>query len=310
MNKIIVQKNSARKRLDKFLAQKFPQYSRSYLQKNIKAGNIQINGKKINPNYKLEGGDKIEIKIKPPEKISLAPEGFIKLNIIYEDQDLLVINKPAGVVVHAGVKNPRKTLVNALLAHVSQIKDVGDEPKLRPGIVHRLDKDVSGIMVIAKTNQAFRHLKNQFKKRKVKKIYTALVWGRFKEKEGKIDLPLAQNPKNPAKMVAVRNPKDPLAKKAQAALTEFEVIRQFDKLALIKVYLRTGRRHQIRVHFKSANNPIVNDRLYGYRHQKFLGSGRIFLHSAKLAFNAPDGQSMAFNTPLPQDLQEILDQAK
>jgi len=306
MNKFVIQKESKNERLDKFLVKKFPQYSRSYLQKNIKEGKIQVLDKIVKPNHKLEAGDIVKARIEPPEKISLDPDPSISFDIVYEDEDLMVINKPSGLIVHAGVKNPKNTLVNALLAHCPGIKGVGDDPALRPGIVHRLDKDVSGLMVIAKNNTTFQHLKKQFKQRKVKKIYTALAWGKFKQRKDKIDLPIAQNPKNPAKMVVVRDLKNKLASKSQTAFTKFEVLKQFDNLALIRVYLKTGRRHQIRVHFKSIGHSLVNDRLYNERRQAALGPGRIFLHATQLEFFHPSGKTMQFNSPLPKELGKIL----
>jgi len=306
MNKFVVQKEFENERLDKFLVKEFPQYSRSYLQKNIREGKIKVKGEIVEPNCRLEAGDIVEAKIKPPEKISLEPDPSILLDIVYQDNNLIVINKPSGLVVHAGVKNPKNTLVNALLSHYPGIKEVGDEPALRPGIVHRLDKDVSGLMIIAKNNKTFQYLKKQFKQKKVKKVYTALVWGGFKKEKGGTDLPIAQNPKNPAKMVVVRDSKNELAQKAQTALTKFEVIKRFDNLALIRVYLKTGRRHQIRVHFKSLSHPLINDRLYGNRNQKTLGSGRIFLHSTQLEFSHPSGKKMRFTSPLPAELKKIL----
>lgn len=307
MFKISVSEKSAGMRLDKFIVQKFSQYPRAHIQKNIKAGHILINDQIIrDPAYKIKQGDKIKAEISKPPQISLRPDPSLPLDVIYEDKDFLIINKPSGIVVHAGVKNPQKTLVNALLAQCPEIATVGDEAKIRPGIVHRLDKDVSGVMVVAKNNKAFQHLKKQFQERKIEKIYICLAWGRFKERKGRIELPIAQNPKHPAKMVVVRNPKDPLNQKTQSALTEYKVLQQFDKTAYLKVYLRTGRRHQIRVHFKSIGHPLVNDPLYGERKQKYLGSGRIFLHAASLGLATFSGGKMHFLSPLPKDLKEIL----
>lgn len=306
MNKFFVQKREGSQRLDKFLAQKFPKYSRAHLQKNIKAGLILVNGKISEPRHHIKDGDEVTTQIQPVVKVDLKPDPSIALKIIYEDADLLIIDKPSGLVVHAGVKNPKNTLVNALLAHCPTIKNVGDEPDLRPGIVHRLDKDVSGVMVVAKNQKTFLDLKNQFQERKVKKMYVCLAWGKFKAKQDKIDLPLAQNPKNPRKMVVVRNLEDPLYPKAQNALTEYKVIEQFDKTAYCNVYLRTGRRHQIRVHFKSQGHPLVNDPLYGERRQTFLGTGRIFLHAASLGLRSPSGEYLYFLSPLPATLKEIL----
>lgn len=309
MNKFIVQAKDKGGRLDKFLVRKFPQYSRSHLQKNIKRGSVTVNGENENsPDYRLKGEDIIEADIRPLEMVSLAPDKTIPLDIVYEDDDLLVINKRAGIAVHAGVGRTKNNLVNALIAHYPKIKKVGDAPDIRPGIVHRLDKDASGLMVIAKNNSSFQYLKGLFQKRRMEKVYLSLVWGKFKDKKGKINAPLAKNPNNPAKMVVVLNPKDSLQGRAKAALTEFEVIEQFDNTAYIKVYLKTGRRHQIRVHFKSAGHPLVNDRFYGYRKQRFLGSGRLFLHASKLSFTSPQDKKLSFTSKLPNDLQEILTQ--
>ncbi len=311
MNRFIVQDKNRGERLDKFLVQRFPEYSRSHLQKNIKKGCVTVNGKNENsPRYALKTGDRVEASIKPLETINLEPDKTLPLNIIYEDDNLLVINKPAGMVVHAGAGRPKSNLVNALIAYYPQIKKVGDEPNIRPGIVHRLDKDASGLMVVAKNNRTFQYLKNLFKKRRVQKIYLALAWGKFKEKKGIINWPLAQNPKNPRKMVVIQNKKNILNSKAQSALTEFEVLKQFDNTAYIQVYLRTGRRHQIRVHFKSIGHPLVNDQLYGYRKQKFLGSSRLFLHATKLGFISIMGKKLSFISRLPDDLQKILTKQK
>lgn len=308
MNKFIVQADEQGERVDKLIARKLPRFSRAFLQKKIRTGEIKVSGKISKARYILQIGDRIEYEFKEPQKISLEPDYNLELNIIHEDKDLIVINKPSGIVVHAGVGNLKHTLVNALLAHYPPIGEVGDEPNFRPGIVHRLDKDVSGLMLIAKNNQSFAYLKNLFKTRQIKKIYTCLVWGKIKQEKGKIDFPIGPNPKNPSRMVAVLNPRDPLMQKTKSALTEFRLLKQFDKTAKIKVYLRTGRRHQIRVHFKSIGHPLVNDRLYGVKRQTFLGSGRIFLHATRLEFTSPQGKKMKFVSPLPEDLQTILNQ--
>ncbi|MFA4880365.1 MAG: RluA family pseudouridine synthase [Candidatus Doudnabacteria bacterium] len=308
MNKFIVQAKDKGGRLDKFLVRKFPQYSRSHLQKNIKRGRVTVNkGNEKKPDYRLKAGDIIEADIEPLEMVSLAPDKTIPLDIVYEDDNLLVINKRAGIVVHAGVGRTKNNLVNALIAHYPAIKKVGDD-KTRPGIVHRLDKDVSGLMVVAKNDKSFEYLKSLFKERKIEKNYLALVRGKFKKEEGRVDYPIAPNPRDPRKMVAVQNRNEKLLARAKSALTEYKVIKQFDNTAYIKVYLRTGRRHQIRVHFKSIGHPLVNDRFYGYRKQQFLGSGRLFLHASKLSFTSPQGKKLSFISKLPNDLQEILTQ--
>lgn len=308
MNKFIVQAKDEGGRLDKFLVRKFPQYSRSHLQKNIKRGRVTVNEESENsPDYRLKAGDIIEADIKPLEMVSLAPDKTIPLDIVYEDKDLLVINKRAGIVVHAGAGRTKNNLVNALIAHYPEIKEVGDD-KIRPGIVHRLDKDVSGLMAVAKNDKSFEYLKSLFKERKIEKNYLALAWGKFKKEEGRVDYPVAPNPRDPRKMVAVQNKNEELLARAKPALTEYKVIKQFDNTAYIKVYLRTGRRHQIRVHFKSIGHPLVNDRFYGYRKQQFLGPGRLFLHASKLSFISPQGKKLSFTSKLPNELQEILTQ--
>lgn len=309
MNKFIVQAKDKGGRLDKFLVRKFPQYSRSHLQKNIKRGRVAVNEEsEKKPDYRLKAGDIIEADIKPLEMVSLAPDKTIPLDIVYEDDDLLVINKRAGIAVHAGVGRTKNNLVNALIAHYPKIKKVGDAPDIRPGIVHRLDKDVSGLMVVAKNDKSFEYLKSLFKERKIEKNYLALAWGKFKNSEGKVDYPIAMNPRDPCKMIAVQNKNKELLNRAKATLTEYKVIKQFDNTAYIKVYLRTGRRHQIRVHFKSISHPLVNDHFYGYRKQRFLGSGRLFLHASKLSFTSPQDKKLSFTSKLPNDLQEILTQ--
>lgn len=231
------------------------------------------------------------------------PEQDIK--IIYEDEDVLAVNKPAGLMVHPDPKRKDKdedTLVDWLAKDYPEIKKVGDEPKLRPGIVHRLDKETSGVLVIAKNQRAFEFLKRQFQERVVKKEYLALVRGVLNEPKGVIDLPIGKSKKDFRKRAA----KVGVTGKIREAVTEYEVVKRFGGYTLVKVFPKTGRTHQIRVHFKAIGHPVVCDKLYGPKKQNCLGLQRHFLHASSLEIALPSGGRIKLEADLPDDLQKTL----
>ncbi len=290
-------------RLDKFLVQKFPQYSRSWIQKLIKEALVLVNREKASPHYFLKENDKIEINLKKPKPISpQAVEG--KIEIIFENRDFLVINKPSSLMVYSSQKNKRDTLVNFLLARYPEIKNIGPD-KLRPGIVHRLDKNTSGLMVITKTEKAFKHLKSQFENGKIKKEYLVLVYGKVKEREGKITFPIFRSKKKGYKMV-IRRFQDLVDLKAKPALTEFKVIKYFSSYTFLKVQIKTGRTHQIRVHFNAIGHPLVGEKIYKPRKLKTKNLERPFLHAHILGFYDLKGQWQKFKQDLPEELKKFL----
>jgi len=292
-------------RLDKFLTTKLP-ISRSQIQKLIKNGQILVNSKKSSVHNFLRPGDQINIPNKEIKKIttikSLEPNKKVKFKIVYEDENILVIDKPAGLLVHPTEKMEPDTLVNGLLAKYPEIKNVGDD-KLRPGIVHRLDKAVSGLILVCKTQKAFDYFKNLFQKRKVKKIYTALVHGKMERPEGEINLPI-ERAKGKGKM-AVKS----IAEGGKEALTKYILIKQFNNFSLLEVELLTGRTHQIRAHLNAIQHPIVGDNLYKQKWVKeSLDLDRPFLHSTILSFKNLDGKKLEFKSKLPTKLSKILKQ--
>ena len=301
-----IKKIQAGVRLDKFLAGKFLQYSRQVIKKNILEGNISVNEKKVKPKYILKENDKISIKISLPEKNILKSDSSIKLNIIYEDEDVIVIDKPAGMVVHSteNSKTNYKTLVNALLNYFPKIKNVGED-EFRPGIVHRLDKETSGLLIIAKNNQAFDYLKEQFQKRKIEKHYLALVAGKLKKEKGVIEKPISRSKKTPTKQMVIE--KIFTAKKIKEAKTEYSVIKKYNGYTLVKAIPKTGRMHQIRIHFASIGHPIVGDKKYSFKRQKnLLKLNRHFLHAAYLKFILPCGRMIELESKLPKELEKAL----
>lgn len=302
---IISTENIINIRLDTFIFQQLRgEFSRAYLQKLIKLGKILVNGKAVKPSYKLKIDDKIQAEITPPEKISLEPDASIKLDIIYEDENVIVINKPAGLVVHPSQTTKNKTLANALLAYYPLIKDVGENP-LRPGIVHRLDKETSGLIIVAKNNETFQFLKNQFKEREVIKKYLALVDGCPEKEKGIIEASIERSKSIPTKQ---KISKSMTAKKA---ITEYQIIKRINsRHCLVEAAPKTGRMHQIRVHFAHIGHPIVGDTKYGGPSIKELT--RHFLHATYLKIKIPSPINSRqyiekeFKIELPQELQEII----
>jgi len=282
-------------RLDKFVSENCPGLSRSQAQKLIDEGNVLVNGTVEKSSHKTEAGEKIEITVPPPAPTGLLPVA-IPVKIIYEDDDLLVIDKPAGLTVHPAPGHPSHTLVNAVLSHLNEIEDDGEVT--RPGIVHRLDKDTSGVMLVAKNNVALANLADQFKARTVKKTYITLVKGILRPDKGVIDAPIGRDSGDRKKMAVTGE------SRGRAARTNYRVIRYAGKNTLLEIMPETGRTHQIRVHLAAIGYPVFGDITYGKK-SAFLN--RQFLHAQKIGFNLPaTGKWVEFESPLPEDLEQAL----
>lgn len=290
-------KNFSNSRLDKFLAQQFPEFSRAHIQNLIREGKVTVNKRLVKPNYLLKENDIVEADITQPKKTETIPDPFIELDIVYEDKDIIIINKPAGLIVHPSATRGVKTLVNALLAYYPKIKNVGED-KLRPGIVHRLDKDTSGLMIIAKNNESFNYLKNLFKNKQVEKRYLALVKENLSKTEGKISLKISRSKSAPTKQATS-------ATQGREALTYYKVVKRFEDYDLVDASPKTGRMHQIRVHFNAIGHPVAGDKKYGGKNQ-LKGLDRHFLHSYYLKFKLSNGEIKEFKIDLPKDLDAAL----
>lgn len=297
-------------RLDKFLAVHLPQYSRSFLVEEIKTGKIRVDGAIAKASHKLKEGLTISGEIGEPRTFEVKPDESVLVNVVREDKNFLVIDKSAGLVVHPSASYPEKTLVNGLLARYPEIKNVGDfeagEENFRPGIVHRLDKETSGLMVVARDQKTFQFLKEQFQKRSVGKKYIVLVQGTMPRRDrGTIDLPIRRS-LGGGKQVAEK--KGAGSASARPALTEFRIIKRYKNKTLLEVCPKTGRMHQIRVHFAAIGHPVVGDKLYGVKSGKIpkLFMPRHFLHASELSFLAMDGRKIEINSPLPPDLADFL----
>lgn len=287
-------------RLDVYVAGAFPDASRSGVQRWIAAGQVTVNGEPTRVSYKVRSGDTIRVTILAPVPVALLPEP-IPLSILYEDADIIVVDKPAGLVVHPGAGNSTGTLVNAILAHCPDLQGIGGE--IRPGIVHRLDKDTSGVLVIAKHDHAIRALQAQFKQRSVRKRYLALAIGDLTPDSGIIEAPIGRHPAHRQKMAVTPH--------GRAARTRWRVLMRYRdgrgrSYTLVEVGLHTGRTHQIRVHMAWLGYPLVGDAVYGPAHPP-LEAPRQFLHARDLSFVHPtSGQDLMFRAPLPQDLRDVL----
>jgi 23S rRNA pseudouridine1911/1915/1917 synthase len=305
----VVAETEAGERLDQRITSRFRGLSRTRVQELIAAGLVLVNARPAKGSHRLRGGEHITVEVRPRPPLRAEAES-IALNVLYEDQDVLAVNKPSGMTVHAGAGNPSGTLVNALLGRGQALSQGGDA--LRPGIVHRLDKGTSGIILVAKNDSAHAKLSESFRQRKVKKTYLALLQGRLKEENGRIELAIMRDPKNRTRMTARRSI---VLGKAREARTDWRTLAPIDNTTLVEVQLHTGRTHQIRVHFSALRHPVVGDTLYGAAPQLQIGKrtlpplNRTFLHAAKLGFTQPcTGAWIQLQAPLPQDLHEFLRQ--
>jgi 23S rRNA pseudouridine1911/1915/1917 synthase len=282
-------------RLDKYVTERCPELTRTQTQKLIREGYITVNGGVARAGLKLDTGDRLTVKIPPATPEILQPEQ-IPLNIIYEDDDLLVIDKPAGLAVHPAPGHPAHTLVNAVLSHLSSLPDTGDWQ--RPGIVHRLDKDTSGVMLIAKNSDAYQNLTDQFRSRSVVKRYQVLVKGHLSPLDGVIEAPVGRDPRHRQRMAVVEE------SKGREAKTGYHVIEYVGDYTLLEVKPETGRTHQIRVHLKAIGYPVAGDRVYGVKSPHLQ---RQFVHASLLGFKLPStGDYVEFTSPLPPDLETAL----
>jgi len=297
----------AGERLDTFLAARVASLSRSALKRLVDDGDVLVNGRVVKPSYKLRGGEEIEVETPPPPPLELTPED-IPLDIVHEDEDIVVVNKPAGMVVHPAAGVPSGTLANALVHHFQKLPTRAGEA--RPGIVHRLDRDTSGLIVVAKTAQAHEHLSEQFRAREVHKSYLALVHGRVEGERGRIEEPLARDPRHRTRMAVRRG--------GRAALSLWRVRRRYGRFTLLDVEIKTGRTHQIRVHAAWMKHPVVGDETYNDGRDRSMSDpvlrariraiGRQFLHAERLAFAHPrTDERPLFTAPLPPELSTFLD---
>ncbi|MBM4405195.1 MAG: RluA family pseudouridine synthase [Chloroflexi bacterium] len=282
-------------RLDKFLSEQLPSLTRSYVKNLIDDGLVLVNDHPAKPSQKLKAGDSVRVTEPDAAPIEVTPQE-IPLDVLYEDSDVIVINKPAGLTVHPAPGHPDSTLVNAILARCPDLGAINGD--IRPGIVHRLDKDTSGVMVVAKNQAAQQSLAQQFKDRTVEKSYIALATGRVKHEKGMITAALGRNPRDRKKISVLVG--------GRPSITSYQVVRRYKEAALIEALPKTGRTHQIRAHMASIGHPLVGDGLYGGG-TKLLG--RQFLHAARLAFTHPrTGQRVSFEAKLPDDLERVLAQ--
>ena len=307
--------SQSNQRIDKFLAGFYSEKSRAGWQKRIGNGEVLINKKEIKPNYVLKENDEVKIlKIIP--KIPLTPfdkGGKVEIpdiEIIYEDNDVIVLNKPAGVLSQNAKSNRSPSISDFLVKHYPEIKNVGED-EMRFGVVHRLDKDTSGVIITAKNNQAFEFLKDQFKNRKTQKIYTALVYGNIKPKEGEINFKIGRSKTNP-NMQTVIDTKKKENIKAREAKTIYKTIKNFEDYSLLEASPKTGRMHQIRVHLKAIGYPIVGDQKYFFKKHRDKSSelNRQFLHAKELKIELPNKKKVQFKAKLPGDLKNFLDKIK
>lgn len=286
-------------RLDKVTPAHVPDLSRATAQRLIKAGEVTVNGRPSKPSYRVQVGDEVVVRVPTEMPVPVVPEN-IPLDVIYEDDALLVVNKPAGMVVHPAYGHASGTLVNAVLAHCPQIADVGGPD--RAGVVHRLDKDTSGLILIAKDGVTRATLQRQFKRRQVAKTYLALVEGQVQPREGVVEAPVGRDKRQRKKMAVVRSGRE--------ARTMYRAIEYFANYTLLEVRPHTGRTHQVRVHLSWLGYPIVGDAVYG-RHRQRLLRGRHFLHAARIRFSHPaTSEEVEFEAPLPPELADVLKQLR
>lgn len=292
---LIVEADEAGQRLDQVLVRRLPQYSRSRIQEWIKSGRVLVGGKPARASHAVRAGEAIEATpADPPPLHAVAEE--IPLSILYEDADVVAIDKPAGMVVHAGAGVHSGTVVNALLHRFAALSAVGGA--LRPGIVHRLDRYTSGVLLVAKNDAAHHALAAQFSGRQIEKVYLALVHGSLQQETGRIERPIARDPVRRTRMTA-------RLAEGRAAWSEYRVLRRFAGFTFVDVRIGTGRTHQIRVHLASIGHPVAGDTLYGAARDP--AHGRYFLHAHRIRFARPsDGEAVTIVSPLPRDLEEWL----
>ncbi|MGA8034454.1 MAG: RluA family pseudouridine synthase [Candidatus Acidiferrales bacterium] len=302
----VVDQGDAGARLDRYLVSRLTHISRNHVQNLIDQGRVRVNDVSKKPSHRLEVGERVVIEIPEPTPVGVEPEN-IPLDMVYSDADIAVINKPAGMIVHPGAGEDSGTLVAALLHHFGggeKLSTLGGP--LRPGIVHRLDKDTSGLIVVALTDAAHEKLEDDFRERQVEKAYVALLHGNLDGESGTIELPIARDAKRRSRMTARR-------REGRQARTDWRLRLRFDNFAFVEAELHTGRTHQIRVHFSALGAPVVGDTVYGAPRQERIGREllpaleRNFLHSARLAFDHPiTGNRLEFRAPLPVELREYL----
>jgi 23S rRNA pseudouridine1911/1915/1917 synthase len=295
----------AGRRLDLFLAQSVPELSRTRIQELIRAGHVRVDGHIAKVSHRVAAGEAVEIDVLPRPPMEALPED-LPIDLLYVDDDFVIVNKPAGMVVHAGAGHSRGTLVNALLHRLGNLSTAGGA--LRPGIVHRLDRETSGAMVVARNDKAHEHISEQFRSRNVRKIYLALVHGKMPRDSGTITLPISRDPKRRTRMTA-------RATKGRHARTDWRVIARLDGCTLVEAVLHSGRTHQIRAHFSAIAHPVVGDTLYGAPRGLRAGKRdlpllpRNFLHAARIGFSHPSsGVWVEVRAPLPRDLRVYFDQ--
>ena len=296
MKNVIVNENDKGKRLDIYIAENFNELSRTMIKKLIESNNVLVNDKSEKVTYKVQANDNISIDVPEAKETKLKAQE-IPLDIIYEDSDIIVVNKPKGMVVHPANGNPDGTLVNAILSICkNSLSGIGGE--LRPGIVHRLDKDTSGLIIVAKNDKAHINMSEQIKERNVKKTYIALVRGNVPEEEATINMPIGRSTKDRKKMAVTKNGKQ--------AITHFKVLKRYSKYTLLEIKIETGRTHQIRVHMAEIGYPVVGDAVYSNGKNEFGIEGQM-LHAYKLEFMHPiTNKHMELTAPLPQYFEEIL----
>lgn len=288
-------------RLDKHISLVCQDLTRSYVQRLMEQGRVLCNGKKVRTGIQVKEGDEITVLIPPPQELEVQPEK-IPLDIVFEDDQLMVINKPKGMVVHPAAGNETGTLVNAVLYHANG-KLSGINGVIRPGIVHRLDKDTSGLILVAKTNEAHLSLAEQIKNKTCQRVYVCIVRGNLRQEEGKVDAPIGRNPADRKKMCVT-------SKNSRSAVTHYRVLERFEEYTFVECRLETGRTHQIRVHMQYMGHPVMGDEVYGGGKNPF-GLHTQALHAVRIGFVHPvTGERLSFDCPLPEEMKKILERLR